>query len=60
MTPLNMVLDEKDRITYDSLRVHANRHYGLAGIASYWRHRAIRDVQNALSEKESKLHTIFL
>jgi hypothetical protein len=40
--------------------VHSNRRYGLAGIASYWRRRAIRDVRSALSEKESKLPTALL
>ena len=29
--------DTKDRITYDSLWVHAKRHYDLAGIAAYRR-----------------------
>jgi hypothetical protein len=61
LEPFNNVRDKRDRITYDSLWVHANRHYGLAGIASYWRSgRAIRDVLDALSEKESKLPTTFL
>ena len=35
LEPLNEARDKKDRITYDSLWVHAKRHYDLAGIAAY-------------------------
>jgi hypothetical protein len=35
LEPLNEGRDESARITYDSLWVHAKRHYGLAGIAAY-------------------------
>ena len=37
LEPLNEGRDKRDRITYDSLRVHAQRHYDLAGIVAYWR-----------------------
>jgi len=58
---LNIALDGKDRITYNSLWVHANRHYGPAGIVSYCRRGGvIRDFINALSEKKSKVPTVFL
>jgi hypothetical protein len=35
LEPLNEARDKRDRITYDSLWVHAKRHYDLAGIAAY-------------------------
>jgi hypothetical protein len=31
LAPLNEGRDKTDRLTYDSLCVHAKRHYGLAG-----------------------------
>jgi hypothetical protein len=37
--PLNGGRDERHRITYDSLRVHAKRHHDPAGIAAYWQAR---------------------
>jgi hypothetical protein len=40
---LNEGRDKRDRITYDSLWVHAKRHYDLAGIAAYWRSRADKE-----------------
>ena len=43
-----VVRDKKDRITYDSLRVHAKRRYDLAGIMAYWRARMHRELMNAL------------
>ena len=39
LEPLNEGRDKRDRITYDSLWIHAKRHYDLAGIAAYWRAR---------------------
>jgi hypothetical protein len=47
--PLNEGRDGKDRITYDSLWVHAKRHYELAGIAAYWRTRMGKELRKALS-----------
>jgi hypothetical protein len=35
LKPLNKGRDKKHRITYDSLWVHAKRHYGLAGKTAY-------------------------
>jgi hypothetical protein len=52
LEPLNQTRDKRDRITYNSLWNHANRHYGLAGIATYWRGQVVRDVVNALRENE--------
>ena len=35
LEPVNKGRDRKNRITYSSLRVHAKRHYELAGITDY-------------------------
>ena len=43
LEPLNEGRDKRDRITYDSLWVHAKRHYDLAGIAAYWRTRMYKE-----------------
>ena len=33
---------------YDSLRVHAKRHYDLAGLTAYWRARMHKELMKAL------------
>ena len=43
LAPFNEGRDTKDRITYDSLWVHAKRHYDLAGIAAYRRKRMSKE-----------------
>ena len=48
LEPLNEGRDERDRITYDSLWVHAKRHYDHAAIAAYWRARMQKELMNAL------------
>ena len=48
LEPLNEGRDKSDRITYDSLWIHAKRHYDLAGIAAYWRARMHKELMNAL------------
>ena len=48
LEPLNEGRDKGDRITYDSLWIHAKRHYDLAGIAAYWSARIYKDLRNAL------------
>src|SRR5271166_578282 len=48
LEPLNEGRDKKDRITYDSLWVHAKRHYDLAGVTAYWRARMHEELMNAL------------
>jgi len=40
--------DKRDRITYDSLWVHAKRHYDDAAITAYWRARMHKELMNAL------------
>jgi hypothetical protein len=37
-----------DRITYDSLMVHAKRHYDLAATTAYWRARMHKELMKAL------------
>jgi hypothetical protein len=39
---------ERDRITYDSLWIHAKRHYDLAGIAGYWSARMDKELRKVL------------
>jgi hypothetical protein len=51
LEPINESRDKRDRITYDSLWVHAQRHYELAGIAAYWRSWMDKEVRNALADK---------
>ena len=48
LEPLNQGRPERDRITYDSLWVHAKRHYDHAAITAYWRARMHRELMNAL------------
>ena len=48
LEPLNRGRDERDRITYDSLWVHAKRHYDDAAITAYWRARMHKELMNAL------------
>ena len=43
LAPLNEGRDKKDRITYDSLWVHFQRHYSLAGQVAYRRTRTARE-----------------
>ncbi len=48
LEPLNESRDEKDRITHDSLWIHARRHYDLEGLAAYWSARMHRELRKAL------------
>ena len=43
LEPLNEGRDKSDRITYDSLWIHAKRHYDLAGTAAYRRTRMSKE-----------------
>ena len=45
---MNKGRDKKNRITYSSLRVHAKRHYELAGITDYWEARLDKEMKNVL------------
>jgi hypothetical protein len=51
LEPVNEGRAKRDRITYDSLWVHAKRHYELAGIAAYCISRMDKELQNALGDK---------
>ncbi|MCX5044651.1 hypothetical protein OG921_15895 [Aldersonia sp. NBC_00410] len=46
--PLNEGRDARDRITYDSLWIHSQRHYSFAGKVAYWNARVVKDFRNAL------------
>jgi hypothetical protein len=43
LEPLSEGRDERHRITYDSLWIHAKRHYDLAGTAAYWSARMSKE-----------------
>jgi hypothetical protein len=45
---LNKGRDKRDRITYDSLRVHAKRHYDDAAVTAYRIARMHKELMNAL------------
>ena len=45
-----MIEYNDDRITYDSVSVHAKRHYDLAGIAACWSSRMDKELRNALRD----------
>jgi hypothetical protein len=51
LEPINEGRPKGDRITYDSLWIHARRHYDLAGIAAYWGARMDKELRNALGHK---------
>ena len=48
LEPLNEGRDNKDRITYDSLWVHAKRHYTVEGMVDYWTAWFHRELRKAL------------
>lgn len=48
LEPINAGRHSDDRITYDSVWVHAKRHYDLAGIAAYWNSRMVKALRNTL------------
>ena len=49
LEPLNEDRDMRDRISYDSLWIHAKRHYDVAGVAAYWRTRMYTEFRKALA-----------
>ena len=51
LEPLNEGRDERDRITYDSLWIHAKRRYDLAGVAAYWSTQMHKELRKALRHK---------
>ena len=48
LEPLDESRDNRDPITYDSLWIHAKRHYDLDGIAAYWSARMHKELRRAL------------
>jgi hypothetical protein len=48
LEPVNAGRDQRDRITYDSLWVHAKRHYDDAAVTAYWRARMHKELMTAL------------
>ena len=56
LEPLNEGRDRKDRITYDSLWVHFQRHYDFAGKAAYWGARMFKQFKKALRQPQGNSH----
>lgn len=48
LAPLNEGRGQRDKITYDSLWVHAKRHYEIDAVVAYWRSRMMKDFTDAL------------
>ena len=44
LEPLNACLDKKKKITYHSLRGHAERHHSAAGRAAHWESRIEKEL----------------
>jgi hypothetical protein len=51
---INKERPDADPISYDSLWVHAKRHYELAGIVAYWSARMDREWRDAVEALRSK------
>lgn len=48
LEPLNKGRDAADRITYDSLWMHAKHHYDIKGISDYWNARIYKELRIGL------------
>jgi len=46
--PANEGREERDRITYSSLWIHAKRHYDTAAMVDYWETRFYQELRNAM------------
>ena len=49
LEPLNEGRDQRYRITYDSIWIHAKRHYDVAAVVTYWGARLVKEMTNALA-----------
>jgi len=54
LAPLNEGRDKRDRITYDSLWVHAKRHHDIDGVVAHWAARMPRELRKALRESRAQ------
>ena len=48
LEPLNKTRDERERVSYDSLWVHARRHHDVAAVAAYHTDRKIKELLKTL------------
>jgi hypothetical protein len=53
LDPINAERSSKDQITYDSLWIHAKRHYELAGVMAYWGSRMEKELREGLQALRS-------
>lgn len=51
LEPLNHGRDPRDKLTYNSLRVHTRRHHDLDGIVDYWERQMHKKLRKALGAK---------
>jgi hypothetical protein len=53
--PVNEGREERDRISYSSLWIHAKRHYDTAAMADYWERWFYRELGKALRAKAKRV-----
>ena len=54
LEPINRGRAEGDRISYSSLRIHAKRHYELAGVVAYWSTWMDKQLRDLCGDKRCK------
>jgi hypothetical protein len=57
LEPINEGRDQRDRITYDCLWVHAKRHYNTEGVVDYWTAWFPREIHRQLRKALSGYRT---
>lgn len=55
LAPLNEGRDRRDRITYDSLWVHAKRHYDVIGTTAYFMAQVDKMLRDAFGSSRTAL-----
>jgi hypothetical protein len=54
LEPFSVICADWERLTYNNVWLHAQRHHGLAGIAAYWSRRTEKEVRNFLKDKRCR------
>jgi hypothetical protein len=54
LEPFNGFCGDWETVTYNNLWVHAQRHYDLRGIATYWSRRTEKEVRNFLKDNRCR------
>jgi hypothetical protein len=50
LEPFSVICADWERLTYNNVWIHAQRHYDIAGIAAYWTRRTGKEVRNFLKD----------